>query len=214
MSDRYDTKGNVEGEYQPGSNDLVLKNRLGIIDQEEIEGEEFDALLKFQIDLFNELTIDKTITKQDLLDWHKRWLGHIYEWAGNTRSVNMSKDGFPFAAAHLISNLMNDYERDILLTYTPCNDMNQQELVHAMATCHIDFIIIHPFRDGNGRLGRLLCTVMALQADMPVLDFELLEENKERYIAAIHAGHGGDYEPMKVILSQVLDFSLRQNDQN
>ena len=66
----------------------------------------------------------------------------------------------------------------------------------------------------TGRLGRLLTTVMALQSGMPPLDFELIEKDKGRYIEAIHAGHAGDYEPMKLIFSEILDFSLQQASQN
>jgi hypothetical protein len=51
---------------------------------------------------------------------------------------------------------------------------------------------------------------MALQAGMPALDFEQIEKDKSRYIEAIHAGHAGDYAPMKLIFSEVLDFSLQQ----
>jgi len=59
--------------------------------------------------------------------------------------------------------------------------MNDEELIKAIAECHVEFIVIHPFREGNGRLGRVLSTVMALQADMPVLDFSILEKNNDRY---------------------------------
>jgi len=111
MADRYNTKGNSEGEYQPGSNELVLRNLPGITNS------------------------------------------------------------------------------------------------------HLEFIIIHPFRDGNGRLGRLLCTVMALQAGMPILNFELLEKDTNRYIKAIHAGHAGNYEPMRAIFSEILTWSLQQGEQ-
>ena len=49
---------------------------------------------------------------------------------------------------------------------------------------------------------------------MPMLDFEPIERNKYRYIEAIHAGHAGDYEPMKLVFSEVLDFSLQQAFRN
>jgi hypothetical protein len=49
---------------------------------------------------------------------------------------------------------------------------------------------------------------------MPPLDFEPIEMGKDRYIEAIHAGHAGDYEPMKLIFSEVLDFSLQQASRN
>ncbi len=36
-----------------------------------------------------------------------------------------------------------------------------------MAVTHTELILVHPFREGNGRLTRLLNTLMALQAGLP-----------------------------------------------
>jgi len=126
----------------------------------------------------------------------------------------MGKGGFQFAAAHLIPGLMVDFEKNYLSRYTPCDNMNKDELSEALAICHVEFIIIHPYREGNGRLGRLLVTVMALQARMPALEFAVLENEKDRYIGAIHAGHSGDYASMTQIFSEILDFSLQQASVN
>ncbi len=214
MADRYDTTGNPEGQYEPGSQELVLLNKLGITDLQEIEDIEFDHLIQFQVALFDELSIDQQISTDDLCEWHRRWLGEIYEWAGNFRTVTMSKGGFPFAAVPQLPSLMEKFDQQYLKKYTPCNEIKRDDLVEAMAICHVEFIIIHPFRDGNGRLGRLLTTVMALQAGKPVLDFEPIEKDKVRYIKAIHAGFDCNYEPMKLIFSEILDFSLQQTSQN
>lgn len=210
MTDRYDISSNPEAQYQPGSDNQVLLNKRGITDLEEMEGIEFDELLRFEQVLFDELAADKRLTAKNLCDWHRDWLGGIYEWAGEYRSVNMSREDFVFAAAHLIPKLMADFERDYMSVLTPCCEMNKDELIEAMAVCHVEFIIIHPFREGNGRLGRVLSTVMALQADMPVLDFGILENDKDQYIQAIHAGHAGNYEPMKLLFSEILAFSIQQ----
>ena len=37
MADRYDTGRSVEGQFQPGSDDTVLLNQLGITRSEEID---------------------------------------------------------------------------------------------------------------------------------------------------------------------------------
>lgn len=214
MSDRYDTSSNIEGQYQPGSDNQVLLNKCGITNPDEMEGLEFDELLRFEKALFDVLAVDTRLTTQDLIEWHCDWLGSVYEWAGEYRSVNISKAGFVFAAAHLIPKLMADFERDYLSAYTPCRGMSRDALIEAMAICHIEFIVIHPFREGNGRLGRVLSTVMALQADMPLLDFEILEKGKNHYIQAIHAGHAGNPEPMKQLFSEILEFSIQQASQN
>lgn len=210
MSNRYDTSSSPEGQYQPGSDNQVMLNKLGITDIEEMEQAEFDALADLQDVLFEELEIDQQVAAADLSTWHRRWLGEIYDWAGDYRSVNMAKAGFLFAAANLIPALMDDFSQGYLSVYTPCNEMDESELAEALATIHVEFIIIHPFREGNGRLGRLLATVMALQAGMPPLDFAVMEEEKNRYIEAIHAGHAGDYTPMRLLFSEILQFSLRQ----
>lgn len=186
MPDRYDTSGNPEGQYQPGSDHQVLLNKLGITDPQEMENIEFDYLVHFQSALFDELAIDQKISTNDLCDWHRRWLGPVYAWAGNYRTVTMSKDGFPFAAVPQLPNLILKLDQEYLQKYTPCDEMKRDELVH----------------------------VMALQAGMPALDFEQIEQDKGRYIEAIHAGHAGDYAPMRLIFSDVLDFSLQQASQN
>jgi len=49
--------------------------------------------------------------------------------------------------------------------------MDQSTLTRALAVTHAEFILIHPFREGNVRLGRLLNTLMALQAGQPALDY-------------------------------------------
>jgi hypothetical protein len=42
-----------------------------------------------------------------------------------------------------------------------------------------------------------LVDVMAMQASHTPLDYSLWDEEKSGYIAAIHAGHAGDYAPMQ-----------------
>jgi cell filamentation protein len=68
---------------------------------------------------------------------------------------------------------------------------------------HVEFVLVHPFREGNGRLSRLIATVMALQAGKPALDFSYLDRDKFRYVSAIQAGLS-DYGPMKDLFRQVL----------
>lgn len=207
MADRYDVTQHPEGQYQAGSNSMVLRNRLGITDPVRMEEVEFDLLVRLQEQLLEEIETTQMITADALCDWHRRWLGEVYEWAGNYRSVNMAKGDFLFAASHLVPTLMQSYEREWLRRFTPCAGMTEAPLCEALAICHVEFILIHPFREGNGRLARVLATVMALQAGQPLLNFGLLEEDKERYIEAIQLGHAGDFLPMQRIFSEILTGS-------
>ena len=80
----------------------------------------------------------------------------------------------------------------------------------ALAIVHAELILIHPFREGNGRCTRLLTTLMGLQAGLPALDFGGIRgETKRRYIAAVHATLGRDYRPMTGIFRSVIARTLR-----
>lgn len=83
-------------------------------------------------------------------------------------------------------------------------------MIEALAVCHVELIIIHPFREDNGRLARVLATIMALQSGMPLLDFTYITEHQDLYIAAIHQGHAGSNEPMELIFYEVLKASMSE----
>ena len=50
-------------------------------------------------------------------------------------------------------------------------------------------VLIHPFREGNGRVDRMLSILMVLQAGLPPLDFrDIVGRKKKEYILAVQAG--------------------------
>jgi cell filamentation protein len=122
----------------------------------------------------------------------------------------ISKGGFSFAAPAFISQLMDEFERDVLNRYTPCIFSERQEVIHALAVVHVELLLIHPFREGNGRVSRLLATLMGFQAGLPFLDFGDIEgEKKEMYFAAVRAGMDHNYGLMEKIFSEVISRSLK-----
>ncbi|MCU7919577.1 MAG: Fic family protein [Candidatus Thiodiazotropha sp. (ex Epidulcina cf. delphinae)] len=211
-ADRYDTTGNPEAQFEPGSNESVLKNKLGVQSSEQMDEVELDLLIQLYDLIPEEIETDQPLTVINIRDWHRRWLGNVYPWAGQCRTVNMGKDDFHFAAAGQIDRLMGELDRKFLTRYTPCDSMSDEQLVEAIAVVHIELILIHPFREGNGRISRLLANVMAMQAGKPELDFTLWDEQKERYFSAIQAGMD-DYKPMKELVRQVLPDALRNADE-
>lgn len=204
MTDRYDTKGSTEGQYQPGSNNSVLLNKLEITDVSEMNDIELELLDQLYDKALSTINIDQVITTNDLAEWHRTWMGNVYEWAGRQRSVNMSKGDFHFAVANQIPHLLKELDKKYLSKLTPCDQFSDTKLIEAIAVIHIEFILVHPFREGNGRLSRLLANVMALQAGKNELDFSYWDEQREEYFKAIQAGLACDYEPMKALVKQVL----------
>ena len=198
---RYDTEG-AESRFQPGSNNLVLENFLGITEPAEMDDAELQLLLKLYEQVLPQIPVDSSITLSDIMEWHRQWLGNIYPWAGKPRNVEISKGGFLFASTAHFSKLFNDLELKHLAKLTPCNRMTRDELVQAIAELHVEFILIHPFREGNGRIARFLADVMAHQGGVGRLDYTAWNENKEDYIKCIHAGLDLNYAPMAQLVRQ------------
>jgi cell filamentation protein len=206
--DRYDVSGLPEAQFEPGSNEQVLKNRLGIISKQDMDAAEARALEQAMDVLVRTYDEAHRFTATDLCDCHRTWLGDIYEWAGHYRRVNVSKDGFPFAAAMQVPALMDQFDRDVLRRRTPCTFADRADVVRALAETHVELVLIHPFRDGNGRLARVLSTLMALQAGLPLLDFSLMAgTGKTAYIAAIQAGLDKHYVPMESLFGEIIEQS-------
>lgn len=203
MADRYQVTG-PEGEFEPGSGDQVLRNLLGITSPEDMGDLELGLLGQLYEEVLVQDFPDRPLQVDDLRAWHRLWLGNVYRWAGQERSVNMGKGGFQFAAAGQVPRLLVEFERQCLQCWTPCSRLAPEELAHAIAVTHVEFILIHPFREGNGRLSRLLADVMAVQAGREPLDYSAWERRKSEYIGAIHAGLMGNFGPMTGLVAEAL----------
>lgn len=203
----------IEEGFEPGSNDEVLKNTLGITTKEEMDILEERELERTELELVALFDENHQFTADDICNIHELWLGDIYPFAGKFRTVNMSKGDFLFAQSGRIAALMNTFEKDYLAKYTPCHSENENELAHALGVVHVELIIIHPFREGNGRVARLLSDLMAIQAKRSSLIYSLIDQTEneqgfDNYIKAIHAGFSGNYEPIAKIFKTLLGQSV------
>jgi len=209
----YDASGLIEAQFEPGSHGRVLKNLLGIKSKREMDQIEAQEQLRTLEELVRIYDQTHRITAADVRRIHKIWLGSIYAWAGNYRQVNLSKGDFPFAAANQIPRLMIEFEKGPLREYTPCRFTEMSEIARAIAVVHTELLLIHPFREGNGRVARLLAVLMALQAGLPPLDFGNIKGRKrQEYFRAVQAGLDRDYKPMEEVFSAVIRRTRRVHE--
>lgn len=202
-ADRYKATG-AEAQWQEGSSEQVLRNKLGICDPGQMHQAELELLQQLYEHVLLNAFPNRRLDVADIRQWHGMWLGNLYDWAGRERGVNIGKGGFQFAAATQIPWLLREFEKDVLHRWTPCHAMDEESLVQAIAMCHVELILIHPFREGNGRISRLLADVMAVQAGREPLDYSVWDSEKPVYIAAIQQGMGRDYSLMETLVSRAL----------
>lgn len=103
------------------------------------------------------------------------------------------------------------------------HDCLHEKRIHpvlAMAAANLDFLCIHPFRDGNGRVSRLLLLLMSHHLGFEVGRYisleRLTEQNKERYYETLEQSsqgwHEGAHDPWPYInyLLYILKTAYRE----
>lgn len=117
----------------------------------------------------------------------------------------MSKPDMHFASPLQVRKLADEFEKKYLARFDQLPKMNDEELIVFLAEVHVEFILIHPFREGNGRISRLLLDVMAAKAGAQPLDYTLWDEHKAFYFKAIQAGRDGEYRHIQRLIRDVLE---------
>lgn len=76
-----------------------------------------------------------------------------------------------------------------------------------LARAHHEFIRIHPFDDGNGRVVRLLVNYLLLRAGL--LPLVVKSRDRSRYLEVIAFADAGDLAPLGEFFAEALRWSLR-----
>ena len=171
------------------------------------------------------------ITRNYILQLHKVLYSHMNNpMAGQTKSVQnyisaTDPDGHtetlftplaPFETPEALDRICDEYNRVI-------GNMEAEPLIVISIFIH-DFLCIHPFNDGNGRMSRLLTTLLLYRNGFYVGKYISLEakiaKNKDLYYAALRQAQEGWHEGTEdavpfikyllgIILSAYRDFEDR-----
>ena len=118
---------------------------------------------------------------------HKYLFDDIYEWAGEYRSVDMSKKGTSFAKAESIDKLMTKcFAR--LQAKNCFQGLSFNDFIDSIVDFYCVTNMIHPFREGNGRTQRLFLTQL-INLNNYSIDFSKIDTD-ELMIATIQAANG------------------------
>jgi cell filamentation protein len=190
--------------YQlPDSQGEILPNLLHLQSAQEIALSEFEGFLKAEILLTEGLTNRTKFNTNYILKIHKLALSHLYSFAGKYRDVNMSKGGFSFAAAKFLPVTMNTFENEILYKL-PNKYTNQDELIKDIAIVHSELLLIHPFREGNGRTARILANLMCRKQGYGSLQFEKVGEKEFKfYVSAVQQSTDKNYSKMEEFIKSI-----------
>ena len=199
--DRYDVSGNVEAQYVDDAH-TVLRNTRGITDLATLQAAEEAALARAYRTLLGEVRTDTPLTCDLLRHIHTTIFGDLYEWAGRWRSVWISKPGTTWPAPDFLDQNMAEFERAVLRKYPADAIRDDDGFCAAAAEIQGEFLVIHPFREGNARAIKLATDILAAQTGRPLLAYDQTEQAAEEYIDAAKAAFKHQYGPLTAIIQR------------
>ena len=178
---------------------MVLKNKLNITNQIELNKKEEKISKVKAIKLFDSGKTDtiKAGTVEGLQQIHKFLFEDIYDFAGQIRDVNISKDNFRFAPVMYLEQSLQHIEKMPQSTF--------DEIVEK----YVEMNIAHPFREGNGRATRIWLDLIFKKELKMVVDWNKID--KEDYLSAMIRSPIKDIE-IKHLLKNALTDKINDRE--
>ena len=184
----------VEDTYcYPGS--AVLRNKLGLTDQDQLDQYEAEITALRLVQL-QESPIKGNFDLDHLKQFHFHIFQDVYDWAGEIRTVDISRGESRFAHAQYIESsaktLFVNLKNENRLKGLSIDDFS-------LRTAHYlsEINVLHPFREGNGRAQRAFITQLCREAGYD-LDYSDLEQ-EELFDAMKEAFQGNEHKIAQIL---------------
>lgn len=143
--------------------------------------------------LFDSSLIDniEVGTVKGLQQIHSYLFGGLYDFAGQIRTMNISKGGFLFASVLYLPQTLSEVE-----------NMPENTLVDIVKK-YVEMNILHPFMEGNGRSTRIWLDLILKKNLSKCVDWSKI--NKNDYLTAMRNSPTNDSEIFKLIQSGLTD---------
>ena len=183
----------------PGSS--VLRNKPGIVDAALLAKFEYEQSA-IRMQEMRAKPVPGRLDLQHLQAIHRTIFQDVYDWAGEIRTVSISKGSSRFAepayipseAAKLTAALAG--ERNL-------QGLDKRQFVDRLSHYYAEWNALHPFREGNGRSTRELMGEIARQAGYE-LDQTRIENSKGQWNEAARQSFGGRLAPVTAIFTDAI----------
>ena len=177
----------------------ALENLLGLTDSADLAREEERFSKQKALEMYESGFLDSLEpgTFKSLSEIHRMLFEDIYDFAGKIRTVNISKRGFMFAPVMYLEASIETVEKMPQSTF--------DEIIEK----YVEMNIAHPFREGNGRSGRIWLDLILKRELKQVIDWSIVD--KEKYLLAMERSPIMDIE-IKYILKNALVGNINDRE--
>ena len=187
----------------------VLKNKLGITDAENFRQAERRLTATRIIELRREPLPGK-VDLDHLKKIHKYIFQDVYKWAGQARTVNISKGDVFCLPEHIDSAGKEIFDK--LAKADHLKGLNADQFAEKAGALLSDINHLHPFREGNGRAQRELVLQVARNAGH---DLEWSKISDERMIEASKESMRGRDDKLVGLIKEIISTpAVRQDRMN
>lgn len=130
-------------------------------------------------------------TVQCLQQIHAYLFGGLYDFAGQIRTVNISKGNFTFAPAMFLADSLAQIEKMPETTFDEIIDK------------YVEMNVAHPFREGNGRSTRIWLDLMLKSRLQRCVDWS--QVNKKTYLEAMTESPADSTKIRALLLNALTD---------
>lgn len=209
-------------EYANGLNFGIAKNHLLVLRREEA------GLKSITTSLIGELKNTRKIYLTKLKDraagdwikewcnWHKQLFKFVLKKRGKYREYDVrfgspgDEEIYKIPKAMMLGQAVAEFAEQVC-DLMKSDVTNKKKIITLLAKIHYHFISIHPFPDGNGRIGRMIIDQLALAYGYPTIMGGYPRSDVEKikiYHQAIKTCADGDYSLLEYWIEDKLKLSL------
>jgi cell filamentation protein len=147
----------------------------------------------------NSVKIENSLS---LLAIHKYLFQDVYEWAGQKRTVEISKQGKQFFLTKFFDRGFA-YVDNLIVEHHKIDPADKSQLARHLANLLDSINYLHPFREGNGRTQREFLRTLALEKGY-TLNLNP-PDNADVYERYMSGTIDGDVDKLAGLIGELLD---------
>jgi len=187
----------IEGEIlNRDSVQSSVRRQFGLMSDNQRSGPAEAGIAEMMVDLYQ--TSEKPLSDSQMFEWHRmimngrRDVSNIGQWRSHTEAMQVVSGAAHEPKVHYEAPPSDTMNAEMTSYMAWFNDSHELPALTRAGIAHLYFVCIHPYEDGNGRIGRALAEKSLAQSlGQPSLIAlsQLISRNRKNYYEALQAAN-------------------------